>query len=353
MRLRRAIARSIAVAVLGVGLAALLTPARAAEPVAVPAGPHPVIEVRETTQDGGAVEEGTVVRYRFTVENQGDADLQVTQVRPSCGCTAPHWEKLIKPHGKGMIEAEFNSSHFHGPITKHLTVFSNDPQRPQLELTITARVNPLVQVTPSSTAMLSVADKPVTYEFTLERSGGHPMKIVKIIPNAPYLTAEATPLRGEGRYKLTVTATTDAPFGRTTVPLVVQTDLEKAGMLTLVLTVDRGIVTTPPVLFYGQLPTKMTGPMLAAVTVSRSMGSFHVTSATVDDPKLAVRLDTVRDGGEYRVTVTYSGGWEPGLVHKTLTINTDDAKQPAFQIPIQGFVQDKPGENQAAAVPQK
>src|SRR5438876_10047337 len=105
--------------------------------------------------------------------------------------------------------------------------------------------------------MLSVADKPVTCEFTLERSGGHPMKIVSIIPNASYLTAEATPLRGEGRYKLTVTASPEAPYGRTTVPLVVKTDVEKAGMLTLVLTVDRGIVTTPPVLFYGQLPAKM------------------------------------------------------------------------------------------------
>src|SRR5205823_14808854 len=125
--LRGAIARVVGAAVLGVGCAALLTPAQAAEPAAVPAGPHPVIEVRETTQDGGVVEQGAVVRYRFTVENRGDADLEVRQVRPSCGCTAPNWEKLIKPHETGIIQAEFNSSHFHGPITKHITVFSNDP----------------------------------------------------------------------------------------------------------------------------------------------------------------------------------------------------------------------------------
>ena len=73
------------------------------------------------------------------------------------------------------------------------------------------------------------------------------MKIVQVIPNAPYLKAEAAPLPGEGRYKLTVTTTTDTPLGRQTVPLVVRTDLEKGRMLTFVLTVDRGIVTVPPV----------------------------------------------------------------------------------------------------------
>ena len=52
-------------------------------------------------------------------------------------------------------------------------------------------------------------EQPATHEFTLERSGGHAMKIVEVIPNAPYLRAEATPLSGEGRYKITVTATTD------------------------------------------------------------------------------------------------------------------------------------------------
>src|SRR5947207_1551891 len=48
-------------------------------------GPRPMIEVRETSKDGGVVEEGTVVPFQFEVANRGQADLELTQVKPTCG----------------------------------------------------------------------------------------------------------------------------------------------------------------------------------------------------------------------------------------------------------------------------
>jgi hypothetical protein len=325
-----------AMAGIGVGL---LAPAALASPAAGTAGTRPVIEVPETKKDGGVVEEGTVVPFRFTVANRGAADLEITQVRPSCGCTITKWDRVVKPGGQSVVEASMNTLYFHGAVAKHLTVISNDPDRPQMELTITARVTPLVKISPSTAALLSVDDRPVTQEFTLERSGGHPMKIAQVIPNAPYLKTEVTPLPGEGRYKLAVTATMETPFGRSTVPLVVRTDLQKGGMLTFVLTVDRGIVIVPPMIFYGMLPHHIKVPPQATVTITRISPAFHVKSVTADDPKLAPRLETVRDGAEYRVTVTYAGGWEIGLKRQTLTILTDDPKQPEIKIPIQAVVQ--------------
>src|SRR6266567_945678 len=232
-----------------------------------------------------------------------------------------------------------NTQYFRGAVAKHLTVFSNDPDRPQVDLTITARVTPLVKIDPGTTALLSVDDKAVTQEFTLERNGGRPMKIVQVIPNAPYLKAAAIPLPGEGRYKLTVTATTDTPMGRQMVPLVVRTDLQKGGMLTFLLTVDRGIVIVPPSLFYGILPRELKVPAQATVTITRRSPDFHVKSLAVDDPKLETKLETVREGAEYRVTVTYTGGWETGLKRHTLTVTTDDPKQPEIKIPVQAVVQ--------------
>src|SRR5690242_4721222 len=59
----------------------------AVTPPAGPAHPGPMLLVQGTSQDGGTVEEGTVLKYRFTVKNQGDADLEIKQVKPSCGCT--------------------------------------------------------------------------------------------------------------------------------------------------------------------------------------------------------------------------------------------------------------------------
>jgi len=183
-----------------------------------------VIEVRETTQNAGAVEQGTLLKYRFKVANRGRADLELTQVKPSCGCTVPKWDRVIAPGKKGVIEAEVSTTAFSGAIAKHLTVISNDPAHPQLDLTLTARIIPLIAVKPGLAALLSMDDQPVTQEFTLERPGGRRMQIRQVVTNAPYLKAETTALPGKGRYKLAVTATTDTPMGHSILPVVVRTD---------------------------------------------------------------------------------------------------------------------------------
>jgi len=316
---------------------------KAALPVseAKPGGPRPVIVVRETRKESGVVEEGTVVPFQFEVTNRGQADLEITQVKPSCGCTVTQWDRVIKPGARGIIAAQMNTLSFRDKVTKHLTIFSNDPDRPQVDLTISASLLPLVKISPGRAAVLAVADKAVSQEFTLERNGGRPMKIVQVIPYASYLKAETTPLPGQGRYRLTVTASPDAPLGRSTAAVAVWTDVEKGGSLTFVITVDRGIVTVPPMLFFGIVPQEMKTPREALATIQRKSTPFHIKSITVNDPNLAAKLETVREGAEYRVTVSYSGGWDPGVRRETLTVTTDDPKQPVIEIPVRAAVQAK------------
>ena len=50
----------------------------------------------------------------------------------------------------------------------------------------------------------------------------------------------------------------------------------------------------------------------------------------------------MRAGAEYRVTVTYTGGWDTtGLRRQMLTVTTDDPKQPVIEIPVQAAIQAK------------
>lgn len=328
----------------GAGLSlAILAPRAIADPaVSAPAPPAhsgPVLTVQKTSEDDGKVEEGTVLKFRFAVANHGDADLEISQVKPSCGCTVPHWDKLIAPGKEGEIDAEVHTEHFRGAILKHLTVISNDSKQPQLELSLTAQITPLVEINPGPVALLSVDDKPVSQVFTLERTGGRPMKILQVSPVASFLKTDLTQLPGDGRYKLTVTATTDVPFGRSPTPILVKTDLPKAGDLTLTVIVDRGIVTTPPLVYWALPPGDLKAPVQGVVTIIRQQGQFHVKSVSVDDPKLQTKLQTVRDGQEYQVTVTYAGGWQGERTQKMLTVTTDDPKQPELKIPVMAIVE--------------
>lgn len=319
--------------------AALLAPAAVSFAAATAGGPRPVIEVRQTSQDAGVFQEGTVVPFQFEVTNPGQVDLEIAQVKPSCGCTVAKWDRVIKPGARGTIAATMNTLYFRGAVTKHMTVFSNDPARPQLELSITAHLTPLVQISPSPDALVKVTDKPVTQTFTLERSGNLPLKILQVLSYAPYLKAETTPLPGRGRYQLTITALPDAPLGRSNAAVVVWTDMQEGGALTFVITVDRGIIAVPPRVFLGVLPHEMTAPQRSVVTITGNAAPFHVKRVVASDASLMPRLETVRPGAEYRVTVTYTGGWATGRRRQTLTVTTDDPKQPTIEIPVEAIVQ--------------
>ena len=182
-------------------------------------------------------------------------------------------------------------------------------------------------------------DRPVTQEFTLERSGGQPMKILEVTPAEPFLKTEVSPLVGSGRYKVAVTATMDTPLGQKSVVVTVRTDIVQSDSVTLVMVVTRGIVATPPVLFLGSVEREPKAPAQTTLTLARRTVPFHITGVAVDDPKLRSTLRTVQDGQQYQISVSYAGGWEPGLVRKTLTVTTDDPRQREIEVPVQAIVE--------------
>jgi hypothetical protein len=316
-----------------VAVAWLAFPA-AAEPESTVA-PAPLMEARETAQDGGTVEQTSIVKYRFLIANRGQADLELQRVETSCGCTVPKWDRIIPPGKEGLVEAILDTTIFRGPIAKTLTVHTNDPSQRQIKLTMTATVTPLVLVTPGEVALFSLEDQPVTHQFTVARPSGGSLKVLEVVTSQPYLKTQVTPLAGGNRYQLVVTATPDTPMGRTTVPVVVKTDLPGPGTRTITLILERGIVAMPPRIYWSWTGGEVKPPVRTSVLISRQKRPFRVTGATVDDPKLEAEVRTLREGEEYRVILTYTGGWAGGTIRRALTVTTDDPKQPEIRIPVE------------------
>jgi len=71
-------------------------------------------------------EEGGKVTYNFEFTNTGGKPLIISQVRASCGCTAPDWSKEpILPGKRGFVSATYDPRNRPGPFNKTLTVISN------------------------------------------------------------------------------------------------------------------------------------------------------------------------------------------------------------------------------------
>jgi hypothetical protein len=82
------------------------------------------------TYDWGSVAPSKL-KTVIEVKNTGSDTLNITNVRPSCGCTtAPIDKNLLLPGESGKINVEIDMTTRTGPTTKTITVYSNDPKNP-------------------------------------------------------------------------------------------------------------------------------------------------------------------------------------------------------------------------------
>jgi len=91
---------------------------------------QPEIKFENTTYDFGKIkEEGGKVTGKFIFTNVGNEPLELTNVRPGCGCTAANYSKgAIAPGEKGYIEATYNPYNRPGAFNKNIRVTTNEPK---------------------------------------------------------------------------------------------------------------------------------------------------------------------------------------------------------------------------------
>ena len=91
---------------------------------------QPEIKFENTTYDFGKIkEEGGKVTGKFIFTNVGNEPLELTNVRPGCGCTAANYTKgAIAPGEKGYIEATYNPYNRPGAFNKNIRVTTNEPK---------------------------------------------------------------------------------------------------------------------------------------------------------------------------------------------------------------------------------
>lgn len=100
--------------------------AKKAELAHAEAGKIPVIKFANTDHDFGTIDEGTKAEHTYTFTNEGTADLVISDVKASCGCTVPSYTKEpVKPGGNGEIKVTFDSSGKSGNQQKQVTVTLN------------------------------------------------------------------------------------------------------------------------------------------------------------------------------------------------------------------------------------
>jgi hypothetical protein len=97
----------------------------------------------------GVVHDGGKIDVEFPFTNKGEIPIMITNVKPSCGCTDPSFELVVQPGQTSAIKAKFNPAGKHGKSVVTIKVDTDDPERPTINLSLEATVEPIVKAEPS------------------------------------------------------------------------------------------------------------------------------------------------------------------------------------------------------------
>lgn len=151
----------------------------------------PAISFDKTHHNFGRITPDRKVAAKYRVSNAGNAILSITQVRPSCGCTATVIGKWsIAPGESTDLEATFDPRGLKGGVRKSIEVICNDPKTPATSLTLEAEV--VQEIMPSvESVYFHHAPKSSTSRSTVRYASGNgePVQIVDVkAPGAPFLS---------------------------------------------------------------------------------------------------------------------------------------------------------------------
>ena len=137
-------------------------------------------------------------------------------------------------------------------------------------------------------------------------------------------------------YKIVVDTSnvqTAALFGRSSGSVFIRTDSPKVGKINAQFFVQKGIVSLPETVYLGS-PQGIADSNFVLVRLGRP---FSIKKVSSDSAYLTFEVvpNTPSSPSAYTIRVLYNGKAPGHRIKGTITVETDDAKQPIIKLPVQ------------------
>lgn len=304
----------------------------------------PRLVFKEIEFDFGEAFEQDSVIHVFSFYNKGDDTLIIRKVKSSCGCTAALLSNNVIPPGdSGEIKTIFRTGRYRGKITKVVHVYSNDPRREVVTLTITGKVKKILEL------------EPPRINFGLLRWGEDAEADVKIFPAIEGVKIEVDSVRGRGletslkrysekgkkgyiaRVKLHVSNKLESGFHY--IPLLIYLEKPKKLRVEVPVTfrVRSRIEVFPRVLTFGTIPkdTIVTSPIYIK---NNAETPIHITDVVSSDSQVKVNVKAEKEGFNYTIYVTVEPAPYTSFIKTEILIKTDDRENPEIRVPVYALI---------------
>lgn len=140
----------------------------------------PVMWFEQPVHDFGNVRPSSSQQVDYTFANKGDAVLRIERFHAPCGCTIPELEKReYEPGETGTLTVRYNAPAGAAVDIKPIYVYTNDPETPQYELTVKAKVVVNVEISPNNVALLLDQENAGMPKLTVKSTDGKEFAITQ------------------------------------------------------------------------------------------------------------------------------------------------------------------------------
>ena len=155
----------------------------------------PKIQFDQTVFDFGPTSQVATVSGVFKFKNIGDGILKLEPPKPSCGCTIAELKPdTLQPGETGELPFTLHLGQVKAQFDKRIAVKSNDPQTPEVSLSIKVDFTPLYDLNPMTLAPILAFGVNDTAQFTtITRTDGKPIGPVSLAVSKPWITATVEP----------------------------------------------------------------------------------------------------------------------------------------------------------------
>ena len=310
---------------------------------ATPSEGEPNVQVDSRVFDFGELWQGERATREFTVINDGTAPLTIS-VKSTCGCTISTKPKSPLPPGESdKFTIKYDTLKHTGSANQTITLMTNDPDEPEVPISVRGKVKPLYQVMPRKgfvfEPLLTDSHATRSIKITSKYDGPLPLKL-KEGQNFRPLDISFKEVEPGKEFELTASTVPPLTEGWNRVKVVLTTGLETSPELPIdvavyvqanVLCEPSRLITSRQLMF----PTSQ-----KVVVKSRADTPVKILKVQPSHPSIKCEVgdaQTVRDWIEQPITVALPPGGElpPGDAYIEIFTDSSEERFQKIQVPIQ------------------
>ncbi|MDA0990255.1 MAG: DUF1573 domain-containing protein [Verrucomicrobia bacterium] len=293
------------------------------------------------TYDFGTVTGESSIQHVFTVRNDGDSPLQISRVKPSCGCTTAKLPTNTLQPGEAVdISTSLSLKGRNGPQKKYIYVESNDPSQPRYQLEIKGQIRKVFEVNPPQ-AIFHVSPNvpPAEIQIRLSFEADQPYHVTALdASRAPFCRVEQVDMDAGKTTMLRLSLLDDfisnQPYMNGTITVSTDHPDHPTVVIPVAVATTRDVLISPHELMLSATTPADTPVMQQLYVRNRLSTPLEIVSVELPSPTITVKPEAL-SANVYRLMLTFENPTsELDGKAVTIVVRQADGREETYEIPI-------------------